>query len=318
MFENNKKGWHGAYSISGKMTAQNFIEIMHKDKIFKNEERKIKIRDFFAPDIEVNNIDYLYDDIKSFQIYKKNDNHFKHSFFKAMNKNNNKNITEKSNNINIKTFFYKKPNNTEDAAKDKYYNVNYDLVSPKTLTGIKWNIMPGRKNQKKFINIDIENNNEKKCDKYLEDKNINYPLNKENKCFVNMDKYTKRGNFIDLKDIRIKYDKPYHKNKLMLLEESKNYNMNNKSNPKTYKNNNDINKNKISLFNIFNYNHKKNENKKLLLKKSLPNKRKSNLILKQSFSEKIKVPNFKNYLSRQYFEKLCLKKRLEKNNYLIY
>ena len=64
MFENNKKGWHGAYSISGKMTAQNFIEIMHKDKIFKNEERKIKIRDFFAPDIEVNNIDYLYDDIK--------------------------------------------------------------------------------------------------------------------------------------------------------------------------------------------------------------------------------------------------------------
>ena len=40
MFENKRKGWHGAYSISGKITAEHFDEILRKDKIFNLEKQK--------------------------------------------------------------------------------------------------------------------------------------------------------------------------------------------------------------------------------------------------------------------------------------
>ena len=323
MFENQKKGWYGAYSISGKMTAQNFIEILNKDRMINDIKRKkIRVKDYFAPDTEVKNFNYLYDDIKSFQKYKNKNKHFRESFLKITNKSDTKKIiSEKSK--NLKTFFYKKQKKMEDAAKNKYYIPKYDLVSPRTLTGINWSIMPKRK--KLFININTEENNEKVRDKCLKDKNkdkkINYHLNSESKCYVNMDKYTQRGNFLELKDIRFKYDKPYkkNKNKFIVLEESKNNNSNQSNSIYSKKNNNynSNNNNKLYIFNIFDYNHKKNENKKSLLKDSLLKKRKSNLLLKKSLSNEIKAFKFKNYLSRKYFDELGLKKNSQKNNYLL-
>ena len=303
MFENQKKGWHGAYSISGKMTAQNFIEILNKDRMINDIKRKkIRVKDYFAPDTEVKNFNYLYDDIKSFQKYKNKNKHFRESFLKITNKSDTKKIiSEKSK--NLKTFFYKKQKKMEDAAKNKYYIPKYDLVSPRTLTGINWSIMPKRK--KLFININTEENNEKVRDKCLKDKDkdqkINYHLNSESKCYVNMDKYTQRGNFLELKDIRFKYDKPYkkNKNKFIVLEESKNNNSNQSNSIYSKKNNNynSNNNNKLYIFNIFDY--------------------KSNLLLKKSLSNEIKAFKFKNYLSRKYFDELELKKNSQKNNYLL-
>ena len=111
MFENQKKGWYGAYSISGKMTAQNFIEILNKDRMINDIKRKkIRVKDYFAPDTEVKNFNYLYDDIKSFQKYKNKNKHFRESFLKITNKSDTKKIiSEKSK--NLKTFFYKKEKN---------------------------------------------------------------------------------------------------------------------------------------------------------------------------------------------------------------
>ena len=180
----------------------------------------------------------------------------------------------------MKNFFYTKPIKEIDAAKSKYYDPKYDLVFSKTLTGIKWNKLLGR--QKPSINISITNNNNI-CKKFIKEENKIHPVTQENKCFVNMDNYTKRGDFIELKDIRIRYDKPYNKEQNINSKISENY-ISNPSNSLS-----PINKNK---------------------------KRKANLLLKQSLSEKIKVPNFKKYLSRQYLEKLRRKKGFEKNNYI--
>ena len=279
MFENKRKGWHGAYSMTGKMTAEQFNEILHKDDILNCTSPKIlKIKDFFEPDQVVNNLDYLYDNLMSFQIYEKEDKHFTESLTKTV-EDSQKNIDSKKIK-NLKNFFYTKPIKEIDAAKSKYYDPKYDLVFSKTLTGIKWNKLLGR--QKPSINISITNNNNI-CKKFIKEENKIHPVTQENKCFVNMDNYTKRGDFIELKDIRIRYDKPYNKEQNINSKISENY-ISNPSNSLS-----PINKNK---------------------------KRKANLLLKQSLSEKIKVPNFKKYLSRQYLEKLRRKKGFEKNNYI--
>ena len=47
MFENSKKGWHGAYSISGKITAEHFDEILRKEEIINRQDKKFIIKDFF-------------------------------------------------------------------------------------------------------------------------------------------------------------------------------------------------------------------------------------------------------------------------------
>ena len=77
MFENSKKGWHGAYSISGKITAEHFDEILRKEEIINRQDKKFIIKDFFEPDKEITNIDYLKDTIKSFQIYERQDKNFR-------------------------------------------------------------------------------------------------------------------------------------------------------------------------------------------------------------------------------------------------
>ena len=214
----------------------------------------------------------------SFQIYEKEDKHFTESLTKTV-EDSQKNIDSKKIK-NLKNFFYTKPIKEIDAAKSKYYDPKYDLVFSKTLTGIKWNKLLGR--QKPSINISITNNNNI-CKKFIKEENKIHPVTQENKCSVNMDNYTKRGDFIELKDIRIRYDKPYNKEQNINSKISENY-ISNPSNSLS-----PINKNK---------------------------KRKANLLLKQSLSEKIKVPNFKKYLSRQYLEKLRRKKGFEKNNYI--
>jgi hypothetical protein len=214
----------------------------------------------------------------SFQIYEKEDKHFTESLTKTV-EDSQKNIDSKKIK-NLKNFFYTKPIKEINAAKSKYYDPKYDLVFSKTLTGIKWNKLLGR--QKPSINISITNNNNI-CKKFIKEENKIHPVTQENKCFVNMDNYTKRGDFIELKDIRIRYDKPYNKEQNINSKISENY-ISNPSNSLS-----PINKNK---------------------------KRKANLLLKQSLSEKIKVPNFKKYLSRQYLEKLRRKKGFEKNNYI--
>ena len=287
MFENPKKGWHGAYSLTGKVTAEFFEQILRKEKIFNLEnQKKLIIKDFFSPDTEKNNIDFLNDDVKSFQVYHKEKKHFIKNLLKSLfNKNKHENNIKKSKDLNTSLNNAPKKQNIY-MAKDKEYEPKYDLVFAKTLTGIKWEKMSGRKKPEiHIINSNIDKN--KICKRYkneeIESKN-NY-LTCENKCLVDMNKYTKRGEFIELKDIRKRYDKPFKKSVCDIRPCIEKYLSNNE-------------------------NIKNSESK-------LTNTQKLNLELKQSFSEKIIVPDFKRYLSRKYLEKNVKKKGFEKNNFLV-
>ena len=314
MFENERKGWYGAYSISGKKTAEQFDEILRKDEIFNRiNERKIKTRGFFEPDPDKNNLDYLYEDIKPFQIYHKEDKNFREKIEQTINNKNKKINSDKGKSINY--LFQPKSKKEKDNAEDNEYYPKYDLIFPKTITGIKWNKLRGRKKNIKNININKEINN--KCEKYNKKiKGKKQFLTTENKCFVDMDKYTKRADFIELKDIRIRYDKPFykqdsHKNN---VQESDNY-ITNQSSSNSSQGRDKIMKN--SLLNIFIYNNIRNKKQQIFLDKSKSFiNRKNNFGLKKSLSGKIQVPDFKKYLSRKYLENLRVKTGFEKNEYL--
>ena len=219
MFENKQKGWHGAYSRIGKNSAEQFTEIMKKDEIFNRLFKTIKVKDFFSPDKEINKLDYLEDNIKVFQVYQNE--------LKGFSKDNNNVIDYfKSKKLNLET-----ENNAEvpdpKTNKLKYHDIHiyndkkrklkrissiptfsyypkYDLVFTKTAWGPYWKKMKGRKYPK--ITIDERD--------YLYDEKYSFFNEKgQFKCRVNMDKYTQRGEFIDLKDIRIRSDKGYVNNK---------------------------------------------------------------------------------------------------------
>lgn len=286
MFENKRKGWHGAYSISGKITAEHFDEILRKNKIFNLEkQKKLIIKDFFAPEPEKNNIDFLFYDIKSFQVYHKEKKQFSESLLKTILANNkSKNETNKLKTLTNSYHNFVKPKN--NLYLDIDYEPKYDLVFPKTITGINWNKMPGRKKPKIKINNRNINNN-KICEKYDKEENTNNFPTYESKCLVDMNKYTKRGEFIELKDIRKRYDKPFkQKHKYC----------------------------NTLIVNNLTSSHDNTKNQKVKLDNNI---RKYNVKLKQSFSEKIIVPDFKKYLSRKYLEKHRKKKGFEKNNFLV-
>ena len=338
MLENKQKGWHGCYSKIGKYTVEQFEEIMKMDQIFKRAYKKIRIKDFFSPDKKINNLNYLDDNLKVFQVYQDQLN---------TNSTDIKNIKkEKDDNNLIKKNIHKYHDihiYNEKIKKLKritslpclVYKPKYNLVFSKTITGPIWSKIKGRKIPK----IEIDNRD------FLYNENNNFLNNKgEFKCLVNMDKNTQRGNFIDLKDVRIRNDKGYIKenfikdrNNLKLIKKSKNkneqknINFNNLSEDK----NDEIvfskqhinleekiknNKNKT-----LSYSNIKKKNKKRKLKKSKTNlslkpnvneiEHNSKNILKPSLSEaKIHGPDLKKNITRKYLEKL---KALNSSKFLI-
>ena len=48
MAENNQKGWHGSYSVAGKVYAERFPMILQKDEILKCRFKKKKSKRLFC------------------------------------------------------------------------------------------------------------------------------------------------------------------------------------------------------------------------------------------------------------------------------
>ena len=86
------------------------------------------------------------------------------------------------------------------------YNPNYKYIKPKLLEGPLWKNIPGRSqrglnpNEDKIFSSQIEDN-----------KNYKYYIleGEKSKCLVNMNKTTQRGEFNDIKELRIRTDKPF-------------------------------------------------------------------------------------------------------------
>ena len=218
MFENEAKGWYGSYSRVGKGYAERFYIISHKDEIFSRENKKIRIKDFFNPD-EIKQKSSLEETLDVFKLYKSNRKN-KTKILKSLLKQK-KTFLDYS--LHRRKMFKKRKLNSDNihtTLDSKYgreihqpactrYNPNYNYIKPKLLEGPLWKDIPGR-NQK-----GLNANEDKIFSNQIEDnKNYKYYVleSEKSKCLVNMNKTTQRGEFGDIKDLRIRTDKPFIKN----------------------------------------------------------------------------------------------------------
>ena len=211
MVENDTKGWFGSFSLAGKHSAEKYNNIVHKDEILKGETRKIKIRDMFTPDEPKQDIlDEHLDILKMYSLDSKiiKKHKIEQKKIKAQ-----KNLKIQKEFDNLKYFFHKQHCLSNERRKKKTapepgctrYYPNYNYIWPKLLTGPKWKDLLGRKQRKiEKDKRDYVINNLENYDKYV----IN---SGDIKCFVNMNKTTQRGDFIDNKDVRIRTDRPFSK-----------------------------------------------------------------------------------------------------------
>lgn len=220
MFENETKGWYGSYSRVGKGFAERFYIISHKEEIFSRENKKIKIKDFYNPD-EIKQKSSLEENLDVFKLYTSNKIK-KDKILKSLLKHK-QNFLEGSSQSKKKSYNKKrlklshiheilgiKKNPKVNQSSYTRYNPNYDYIKPRLLEGPLWNKVPGRKQkglnplEDKIFNEQIEDNQNYKY----------YVLETEkSKCLVNMNKMTQRGEFTDIKDLRIRTDKPFIKPK---------------------------------------------------------------------------------------------------------
>jgi len=209
MVENETKGWYGSYSLAGKHSAEKFNNIVHKNEILKGEHKKAKTHDLFKPDDP--KLTNLEDHLDAFKMYSFEDNVFKKIDNKRKKIENSKKL--KNQRTNFRYFFHNKHCESIEERKRKLvpepactrYHPNYNYIWPKLITGPKWKNISGRKEKiSKVDNRDFLINNLDNYDKYI----IN---SGDTKCFVNMNKTTQRGSFIDFKDLRLKTEKPFIK-----------------------------------------------------------------------------------------------------------
>ncbi len=287
MFENDAKGWHGSYSISGRNSAEKYHLIIHKDEILKNELKKYRVKDVFSPDDSIP-LETLEENLNIFKVYEDQKNLLSMNKKEKINSKTKKISSDnkyKYHNQHMKEGNRKKKKKTPET---KYYP-KYEYIYPKLITGPSWKYLKGR---------DDNNNNVKKIDEkdfYL-DNNINTNSN-SSKCLVNMDKTTQRGDFNVSHDIRIRNDKPFNKNYLTC--KSDNYNKKKLSYNNSSSTLRKLNLTKIHKFNknidVENISNLNNDSIRSYLSKSKKN------ILSENNSKKeiIKSPDFQKTISRE-------------------
>jgi len=220
MYENETKGWYGSYSRVGKGFAERFYIISHKEEIFSRENKKIRIKDFYNPD-EIKQKSSLEENLDVFKLYTsskiKKDKilksllKHKQNFLERSSQNKKKSYNKKRLKLShIHEILGIKKNPKVNQSSYTRYNPNYDYIKPRLLEGPLWKKVPGRKQkglnpfEDKIFNDQIEENKNYKF----------YVLETEkSKCLVNMNKMTQRGEFTDIKDLRIRTDKPFVKPK---------------------------------------------------------------------------------------------------------
>ena len=235
MIENEAKGWHGSYSSIGRMSAEQYPMILLKDQILKGLRKKIKAKDYFSSEDDLNN---------------NNDNYINH---RKMILDETDDIFNTNHKVKIKLTKKVKGICKPDSIKKvpdeyKYHNLHHkdifnhnqklknqinlnstaydpkkEFIWSKTVTGPCWKSLCGREKGSAFKS-DIEPITPKKKipKKILNKKNFNtfYSLKKG----VCMDKMTQRGKIPTFYDLRIRSDKPF------IINSSKTMNRNQKSN----------------------------------------------------------------------------------------
>ena len=205
MFENKDKGWFGSYSKVGRDSAEKYPMIMQKDKIFSNQYKKYKIKDYFTTeddiDFEKTMMDYG-EDIFSQTYQRKIERRERFKNVCALKTEEAMSVDYKYHQIHHKGLY---DYNLIIKGQKKYQtnsSVNLpkdDLTTKRIITGPKWVLLTGRKNKLwKIKDLDIDFYNTEKIDR------------KRPKIFE-MVKQTQRGNLPTSYDLRIRIEEPYDK-----------------------------------------------------------------------------------------------------------
>lgn len=293
MFENTAKGWHGSYSIAGRNSAEKFQAIVNKDYILKNKRKKSNIHDMFSPDKPKPKINFTetLDVFKNYSDRKKinsDDNLLsieKHKLLKKYKKIPSliKKFTKKDkfkfHEEHWKNIKHTKKNAFSSETSAAKYYPKYEYIWPKLISGPTWEFMPGRKENKIVDTREFAHD--------FVDQNMF-------KSLVNMKKTTQRGDFTQMKDIRIRTDKPYVES-----YHEKNAKKNHK-NKKIKKLEINVNHNNIDNINLFSNKNPTIENTNVSNYKTENNFSK----ISQNNIKNLKGPDFSKIISRNKYNKI--------------
>ena len=268
MHENNAKGWHGSYSVVGRISAEKYHVILMKNKILEEKERKKKVNSFLIPSDSFESKKKLKpgeDEIDIFEETPKKKVETEINEEKEETKNNNNKIScgniHKINSEAYKAHYLhhqeiekqikkmnKHPNLYVNSMK---YNPKMDYIWKRVISGPKWNTISGRERIKKptkilkpktvDINLKIVKNNEIKKDEKNLNKNKKNKKNKNEKNITNtlntiiMNKQTARGDLPTYYDHRIRNVKAFIVKNLKKTNTSKNINTTNNINENSSK-----------------------------------------------------------------------------------
>ena len=321
------------YSLIGRVSLQKYPLLLQKDKIIKGIQRKHKVKDFFSPDEPKKNdkIEEYYSIFNKFKYSVKGDENSppkkktKIEFVYKLMRN------------NPKLSFHNRHLYSETKKKkivvesDTFsYAPKYEYIRPRLISGPSWKNSKGRKEKKPKID---------KRNYYI--KHSDFLDNPDSKCLVNMNKTTKRGEFLNAKDIRMRNEKSIdnkdEKNKFKTISSFINLpnNNKNKNNQISLTIENKTKSNNIKLFNrntkekfsktynninsyssrkkkFFSESKIKSNKEKINISINNSSNKKRNKTIDSSHKRKIKLyhnirntaPDFKKIMSREQMDKI--------------
>ena len=230
MFESDTKGWHGSYSLMGKISAESFPMVLAKDKILKGLYKAKKIKDYFSSEEEVNIDEYPSEEEDIFNVkYKPKFQNKKKSLI-ICEPNTKKPIPEqyKYHHLNHKDMHnLNKILKAQSSQGSSIYEPKKEYVWARTLSGPQWNSLSGREKGGIFgiKNLDLNISEKKEENKnknvmIIKEKKI---INKENKTMenfynkkninkgVDMNQFSKRASIKTYYDLRIRDFRPFMK-----------------------------------------------------------------------------------------------------------
>ena len=336
MFENNAKGWHGSYSVVGRISAEKFHIILMKNEILNEKKRRIKVNTFLFPSDSFEKKNKLKTEEDKIDIFdnipKENKSSKKEK--KTIKYNNNIELSNKPN-CNIDSPIYnshflhhkeierqiKKIKEHENLYLNAMkYNPKMEYIYKRVLSGPKWNTISGREkvirnynkqksfkinNSHKIISLkkniqNIKNINNKKSKKNNKDGNNNKEISNY---FINtiiMNKQTARGDLPIYYDHRIRNVKPFLIKDVKKEIENKNNKITQKISENSIKKPKNINNNlRISLSIDNNSNFLLRSNSTKIYSSLNKHSKSNNISLKPHLSQDIKGINFLKTISRE-------------------
>ena len=317
MFENKTKGWHGSYSVIGKISAEKFHIILKKNQILKEKKRKKKVNLFLFPSDSFDKKDKKKQEEKDVNIF---DNFTKSEKNLLKKEREEKKLNKRINIDNYKFHNFHHEDIEKQIRKMKEHEKLYvstmkyipkmEYIWKKVISGPKWNTLSGR--EKKIINyksITIgtdENNKLNKKNFLIKNLKNNFKISKKNNKVkndnlifnthiktINMDKQTARGDLPIHHDNRIRNVKPFITKKLKKIYSKENMIKSS------------INKNTLRLSLSSNNNIYNNNSKELMHSNSTKiftsYKIKKNQLIKPNYSGDIKTIDFSKTISREQF-----------------